>query len=301
MNRKIGGMGLGGAVLAFLGSAGTAAAQEVDRVSGPNQVGVGAAKGIVDQLGAGPGNTGSFGSARYLIARDPARAIRRGRNLFQRKFKHAEGAGPRTRDGNGPPEQDDPSAPIFENSVGAGLSDSCALCHGRPRGSAGVGGNVFTRPDSRDAPHLFGLGVVEMLADEITADLRAQRDQALSQAKGSGKPVSLSLTSKNIHYGRLTLFPDGRVDTSALEGIDLDLRVKPFFAEGSVVSIREFIVGALQVEMGLQSPDPDILAAHQGARVVTPSGMVLDGGLDPVEVPLVQSASEDGDGDGITN
>ena len=29
--------------------------------------------------------------------------------------------------------------------------------------------------------------------------------------------------------------------------------------------------------------------------------MVLDGALDPVEVPLVQSASEDADGDGITN
>jgi hypothetical protein len=57
----------------------------------------------------------------------------------------------------------------------------------------------FTCPDNRDAPHLFGLGLVEMLADEITADLRAQRDQSLSQAEGSGKPMSLSLTSKNIH------------------------------------------------------------------------------------------------------
>jgi hypothetical protein len=25
------------------------------------------------------------------------------------------------------------------------------LCHGRPRGSAGAGGNVVTRPDSRDS------------------------------------------------------------------------------------------------------------------------------------------------------
>ena len=32
---------------------------------------------------------------------------------------------------------------------------------------------MATRPDSRDAPHLFGLGLKEMLADEITADLRA--------------------------------------------------------------------------------------------------------------------------------
>jgi hypothetical protein len=34
-------------------------------------------------------------------------------------------------------------------------SDSCAACHGRPRGAAGFGGDVVTRPDSRDAPHLL--------------------------------------------------------------------------------------------------------------------------------------------------
>ena len=45
-----------------------------------------------------------------------------------------------------------------EAALGAGLADSCAACHGRPRGSAGAGGDVATRPDSRDAPHLFGLG-----------------------------------------------------------------------------------------------------------------------------------------------
>ena len=268
-------------------------AQEVDVTQFPNRAYAGIKKSLSEQIGTSRGDVLTPDSSLYLINRDPFRAIARGRQLFQRKFSVEQGLGPRLRDEFGDIEA--------KEALAAGLADSCAGCHGRPRGSAGVGGNVFTRPDSRDAPHLFGLGVVEMLADEITADLRAQRDQALLQAEGSGKSVSLSLTSKNIHYGRLTAFPDGRVDISALEGIDPDLRVKPFFAEGSVFSIREFIVGALQVEMGLQSPDPDILAAHQGARVVTPSGMVLDGGLDPVEVPLVQSESEDGDGDGVTN
>jgi hypothetical protein len=55
------------------------------------------------------------------------------------------------------------------DGIGAGLADSCATCHGRPRGSAGFGGNVVTRPDSRDAPHLFGAGLKEMLADEISS------------------------------------------------------------------------------------------------------------------------------------
>jgi hypothetical protein len=49
-------------------------------------------------------------------------------------------------------------------------------------GAAGSGGNVATRPDSRDAPHLFGLGLKEMLADEITHDLRHIRAQAVAEA-----------------------------------------------------------------------------------------------------------------------
>lgn len=40
---------------------------------------------------------------------------------------------------------------------------------------------MVTRPDSRDAPHLFGLGLKEMLADEITTDLRSIRAQAITE------------------------------------------------------------------------------------------------------------------------
>ena len=109
------------------------------------------------------------------MRRDPFRAIRRGRQLFQRKFTRAEGQGPRISDGNGD---------IMENPrLGAGLADSCAACHGRPRGAAGFGGDVATRPDSRDSPHLFGLGLREMLADEITQDLRAIKAQAIAKAQ----------------------------------------------------------------------------------------------------------------------
>ena len=50
--------------------------------------------------------------------------------------------------------------------------------------------------------------------------------------------------------------------------------MKPFFAEGSTISVREFVVGALHKEMGLEaSSDPDLLTASAGGRVVTPSGM----------------------------
>jgi hypothetical protein len=145
---------------------------------------------------------------------------------------------------------------------------------------------VVTRPDSRDAPHLFGLGLKEMLADEITSDLRSTRDLAVLLAKQNKRPVSLRLRSKGISYGTITGNPDGSVDTSKVEGVDRDLRVKPFFAEGSTISMREFIVGALHNEMGLEaSSDPDLLTASAGGRVVTPSGMVLDGSKDKISAP----------------
>jgi Di-haem oxidoreductase, putative peroxidase len=276
--------------LVFSGGAG---AQESDLTQTPNTVGAGIHKSLEEQIGAGRGDWSTPDSSRFLIARDPFRAIVRGRQLFQRKFTQAQGVGPRTGDGEGDIES--------EASIVAGLADSCAACHGRPRGSAGSGGDVFTRPDSRDAPHLFGLGVQEMLADEITGDLRAIRDSALQRAARRGAPVRVRLRSKGIDYGWLTARPDGNVDDTEVEGVDADdLRVKPFFAEGSAFSIRQFVVGALNNEMGLEAVDPDLLAASEGARVVTPAGMVLDGTFDPLKPPPAASASEDGDGDGVT-
>jgi hypothetical protein len=53
--------------------------------------------------------------------------------------------------------------------------------------------------------------------------------------------------------------------------------------------------------MGLQAVDPELAAAKAGARVVTPSGMVLDGTLDRLEGPPATRAEEDPDKDGIAN
>ena len=270
-----------------------ASAQLTDVTQAPNTANAGIKKSLTEQIGAGRGDIFTPNSSAYLIARDPARAIRRGRQLFQRKFTGAQGLGPRTGDGIGMIEG--------ELSIGAGLADSCAACHGRPFGSAGFGGNVFTRPNSRDAPHLFGLGLKEMLADEITADLRLARGQALAQAQQSGLPVVAQLISKGIDFGSLTALPDGSVDTSAVDGVDPDLRVRPFFHHGETVSMREFIVGAFNAEMGLEAPDPDLVAASSGADVTTPSGMALTGSVDVLEAPPVNTIFDDSDFDGVTN
>lgn len=279
--------------LALCLSAPTAAAQLTDVTQAPNAISAGIKKSLVQQVGAGRGDLSTPDSSWFLIARDPFRSIVRGRQLFQRKFTVAQGLGPRFQDGIG---QLDVHA-----ALGAGVADSCAGCHSRPFGSAGFGGNVFTRPDSRDAPHLFGLGLKEMLADEITAGLRDLRAAAGVQAVQQGTPVTVALVSKGISYGALTARPDGSFDTSAVEGVDPDLRVRPFFAHGGTISIREFVVGALKAEMGLEAADPDLARAVLGHAVVTPSGMRLDGSLDAVEAPPVATPSQDGDQDGVAD
>ena len=270
-----------------------ALAQMIDRTHNPNIANAGIAKSLSQEIGMGRGNWMVPDSSSFIIARDPFRAIRRGRQLFQRKFLRIQGQGPLASDGIGD---------INNNlALGAGLSDSCAGCHGRPKGAAGFGGDVVTRPDSRDAPHLFGLGLKEMLADEITSDLRATRSQAIDEAQSAGRTINKPLNSKGINYGSINAHQDGTVDTSEVRGVNPDLRVRPFFAHGGKISIREFLIGAFNDEMGLQSVDPDLMQAKDGARVVTPSGMVLDGTKDQLETPPTADPGADPDQDGITN
>jgi cytochrome c peroxidase len=263
----------------------------------PWVAGGGIGKSLADEVGGGRGDVDTEWSSEYVIARDPARAIRRGRQIFQRKFTLDQGQGPRV-DG-------DSSGDIMANpALGAGLSDSCASCHGRPRGAAGFGGDVATRPDSRNAPHLFGIGVREMIADEMTTDLRAERTRASQQAVATGQPVTYPLSSKRIAFGSVTALPDGTFDTSHVDGVNPDLRVRPFFADGREYSVRAFAVGAFNDEMGLQSPDPVLCAASDPAdprRTVSPAGMVFDPTLDAVKRPPTCDAADDADHDGVAD
>jgi hypothetical protein len=140
-----------------------------------------------------------------------------------------------------------------------------------------------------------------MLADEITTDLRTIRSQAIAEAAAQHRSVTRQLSGKGINYGSITANPDGSISTSNVQGVDADLRVRPFFHHGGTISIREFVVGALNAEMGLQAVDRDLTAASSRERIATPSGMVLDGSLDAVDAPPARSEFDDPDSDGKAN
>src|SRR5687768_17766897 len=88
------------AILALLASD-VCSSDLTDQTQTPNVERAGIFKSLSEQVGDGVGDWATPGSSSYIIARDPARSIRRGRQLFQRKFTLAQGLGPRTQDGIG--------------------------------------------------------------------------------------------------------------------------------------------------------------------------------------------------------
>ncbi|TMA39460.1 MAG: hypothetical protein E6J79_03375 [Deltaproteobacteria bacterium] len=142
-------------------------------------------------------------------------------------------------------------------------TNSCNSCHALPAGdgAADTGSNVIRDPGrtgnpalwiSRNAPHVFGLGAVQRLAEEMTAKLKGIRDGAQQDACTSGAPVTTALAARGTNFGSITVSCDGTVDTSAIEGIDKDLIVKPFQWKGSKKFIRDFVRGAATNEIGMQ-------------------------------------------------
>ena len=119
----------------------------------------------------------------------------------------------------------------------------CAACHWRG-GLAGAGDasdNAFFRGDgnteasalARNPPSLVGAGWKELVAASMTADLHAQRDEAVVFARSHGTAFQLALSTHGVSFGAIEVAEDGTVDLTGLEGIDDDLVVKPFGWKGT--------------------------------------------------------------------
>src|SRR5882724_3457210 len=78
-----------------------ARAQLVDNTLAPSTAKSGINKSLLDEIGAGRGSITTSDSSLFIINRDPFRSVRRGRQLFQRKFTRLQGQGPNEGDGSG--------------------------------------------------------------------------------------------------------------------------------------------------------------------------------------------------------
>jgi cytochrome c peroxidase len=196
-----------------------------------------------------------------------AALIEHGRAMFEAPFNRLDGQGRPGSTGAGAPRE--PDEPAFIRTSGPD-ANSCLGCHAQPR-SGGAGdfvANVFVLAQTldpvttsieaqfsneRNTLGMMGAGPIEMLAREMSDELIAIREAARAEAQTAGQPVTRSLMAKGVSFGSITVLPDGKVDPSAIEGIDWDLIVKPFHQKGAVVSLREFTNNAMNHHHGMQS------------------------------------------------
>lgn len=202
------------------------------------------------------------------------RVVTLGQQIFVTNFNACDGAGRPATTGTGAPRTADPAMGPRYTRASAPETTSCAGCHSQPQpgGAGDFVANVFVlaqaaipvsgtilNPDfsdtwlERNTLGMFGSGAVEMLGREMTADLHAEQQSAISNAKSSGHNETVSLTTKGVAFGSLTAHPDGTVDTSAVAGVDPDLVIKPFSRKGAFRSLREFTVTAMNQHHGMQA------------------------------------------------
>lgn len=204
--------------------------------------------------------------------------LKHGEELFTVLFNICDGQGrPATTGGTVAREPDE----MAFSRVSAPDSNSCFSCHNQPRvgGGAEFVGNVFLLAQHEDpvlestsmmsSNHrnplgMFGAGPIEMLAREMTTDLHSLRESALAEARERGEAVTVTLLTKGVNFGELTMAPDGAQDSSNIEGLDHDLIIKPFHQAGTKISLRQFSANAMNQHHGMQAEErfdlnPDIM------------------------------------------
>jgi hypothetical protein len=213
----------------------------------------------------------SFGTSRITQAAidrgryKPAEIFAVGDFLFDHNYTLDEGWGNAlTNIGPGGPNPRPNLRQIHNGKFGGPDSNNCARCHliGGHDGGGDIISNLFQDGDGvnassalvRNPPQLVGVGYLQQLGIEMTADLAQQLSAAQAAAASSGTAQTVALTSKGVSFGSITVPPAGTpIDFSQLQGIDQDLVVKPLGWKGRVASARRFVEGGFQVHLGMQT------------------------------------------------
>ena len=220
-----------------------------------------------------------------------------GKTLFTAMWTSQEGAGRPMTKGTGNPISDLTSPLVFPrnfNRISGPDTNSCSGCHNKPDSGGGgdIVGNVFVlgqrfdfatfdphdpvptrggvdevgRPvflqtiaDSRKTVGMFGSGYLEMVARQMTADLRSIRDSTPPGA-------SRALVTKGVSFGMITHNLDGTWDISKVVGLPPpatatsgttppDLIIRPYHQASNVISVRQFTNNAFNHHHGIQSEE----------------------------------------------
>ncbi len=205
------------------------------------------------------------------------KAFAAGDELFETQFNALDGVGANVGQGlrfTQVPRADlngqDEWANHFPLRITGPNAEACNQCHNSPvDDGAGTAIHNNTRDPGhtgvasqfivRSAPHIFAMGALQVLAEEMTEELQAQQAVAKVRACVNGRPIDVDLTAKGISFGTLQALPSPgtpctvEFDTRGVVGIDADLVVRPFQWKGVIASIRAFNRDASHQELGMQS------------------------------------------------
>ncbi len=204
-----------------------------------------------------------------IAERDFAAIFDCGDELFESRFNAIDGVGIEVGDGGRftrVPRAD--LSATFGSNIPARETgpngEACNLCHfdGADAGDgAGPGAVQHIRDPlhsanpgqfiQRQAPHIFGPGAVQLLAEEMTADLQGITMRTRQLACESGGVETGPLVTKGVSFGVVSA-SCAQIDLSGIEGIDPDLVVKPFEWKGVETTLRSFSRGAFHMELGMQ-------------------------------------------------
>lgn len=198
-------------------------------------------------------------------------AFELGDEIFEMKYNVIDGIGVNVGDGrrfSRLPRLDldasDAWASIMPHRITGPNGDSCIGCHNLPfaDGAGEINDNTVRIDPAREqegtiqrqTPHMFGMGAQQLLAEEMTTELQAQRDAAVDQACEDNSSVDTNLSAKGIDFGEIVV-RCRRIDYSDLDGVDPSLVVKPYEWKGLTASVRDFVRGAMHQELGMQAEE----------------------------------------------
>jgi hypothetical protein len=224
-----------------------------------------------------------------------------GDDLFHTDFNAADGVGA-LRLPDGSPTLRFGVVPPGGGAAMAFGSESCVRCHvntasGPAQSSLALDVDADGRPPFRirSTTSLLGNGILQLLAQELTEELQAIRDEAGEAARAQpGVKIERELIAKDVRYGVVaaTAGRDGAVtfDLSGRQGVDPDLVVRPFGWKGNITTVRSFTMGAALLAMGMQAeefvwrlndagapPDPDGDGVERELSVGDITAMVVYG------------------------
>ena len=226
-----------------------------------------------------------------------ARLLQHGESLFTARWTSQDGVGRPFGKGNDGDlvNPDHPLVfPRMFNIISGPASGACSGCHNEPRAGGGgdIVGNVFvlgnrfdfasfdrsdtlptsgafdergvaatlqTIANSRKTTGMFGSGYIELLARQMTRELR----EAAASCPLEGR---CALSAKGTRFGSIEHRADGTWDTSGIEGlpnpsvqtsgtVPPTLIIQPFFQSGAVISLRQFSINSFTRLHGVQAEE----------------------------------------------